>query len=674
MLSVLCCVADTQRAPAFPSEPPETVARSVGSGEESGVHVDADWMPAADHYDASAAGVEDPEPGAMEEGSSGGSSRAPPPRGGGYGTADDRDRDPAAAREEWTRGEPESAVGRACRVAEPVVFWTLCTAFAAYGCVNMVRVTTLPHYPTTMPEAYDQRSTQVGYVANSTEAAGAFRGCTSGSDSAYLRDDIGDTRFPDFIIAGGYGAPTDELRRLMVSKKLGCAGLDPKDAFFADARWRDRAIPLESQKTFIGSQYAWCSTTDGYLGVPRFHSSSEALYAGWSPRRMCETMGASETRVVTVLPNPVDHTMYAFARVLEKHKEGIRRWAERADAGRGRGVTAAVGANDGAETPRAPEIAYDDRGLAEVVRVDLAIARACGPDVLLAGDDPRLESSRACCARTARSVGYAAWPGCRSCNPGLDKTAAAACAAFGEAGFSPVRLGVYAHLLKRIYAYVPSRNVLVLTSDQARASGMPTLATAILEWQLLRLPLVDPSSVASNLFSADAKARMGRDTRSGKWTDEGDRGGLTLPRVHGSVDGGGGSGVFSMIKRAVSSLRAGVFGGGAGSGSNDGDSGLGQGVYFPPIKLPKPLTSAAISGSMRRGLQEFYTPHVEALNKLMGNGRIRWWKADGSPVFAMQKPTISMDQEKKPDMDGVVDAANFGPSSAFGGGWKDASS
>ena len=91
--------------------------------------------------------------------------------------------------------------------------WTVCTAIAALACLHLFSVTKLPHFPASLPEAFDGRTLQVGYIANSSDAHDAFVGCVRSADpdGAYLRDDVGASRFPDFIIAGMRGGPYDEV-------------------------------------------------------------------------------------------------------------------------------------------------------------------------------------------------------------------------------------------------------------------------------------------------------------------------------------------------------------------------------------------------------------------------------------------------------------------------------
>jgi hypothetical protein len=42
-------------------------------------------------------------------------------------------------------------------------------------------------------------------------------------------------------------------------------------------------------------------------------------------------MGGDETRVVLVLPDPVDHALAVFSQKLEPHKDTFHRWIEPAE-------------------------------------------------------------------------------------------------------------------------------------------------------------------------------------------------------------------------------------------------------------------------------------------------------------------------------------------------------
>jgi hypothetical protein len=86
-------------------------------------------------------------------------------------------------------------------------------------------------------------------------------------------------------------------------------------------------------------------------------------------------------------------------------------------------------------------------------------------------------------------------------------------------------------------------------------------------------------------------------------------------------------------------------------------------------KYPPGFSAATIPDALRTELQAFYTPHVKELNALIGNGRIRWWKRDGSPVVALQRKSLNMAPPPPPAKEGAgddfvmgsVDAGNFGP-------------
>jgi hypothetical protein len=111
------------------------------------------------------------------------------------------------------------------RVGEPVVFWTACTAVAAFSMYSMVRMTSSPGYPSSPPQGHDGRSVQVGTIANSSQAVGAYRGCEATSGGATLRNDVGTRRFPDFS-AGGRGgrAPADALAAFLEAKQVAVRG------------------------------------------------------------------------------------------------------------------------------------------------------------------------------------------------------------------------------------------------------------------------------------------------------------------------------------------------------------------------------------------------------------------------------------------------------------------
>ena len=228
----------------------------------------------------------------------------------------------------------ESTLAWFFRASEPIVFWAACTLIAAFSCISIVRITRSPHFPASLPEGRDGRSIQVGYIANSTEAVNAFKGCRQGAGGDVLRSDMGRDRFPDFIVAGSRGAPQQELHALLDEKSVACAAASPFDDFFSDPKWRTPgAIPLKDQRAYVKDNYARCTREDKYLGAPRFQTNEDLLYAGWAPRRMCETMGPDETRALLLLGNPVENALTVFAGTLENTPEReFNGWIRRSEA------------------------------------------------------------------------------------------------------------------------------------------------------------------------------------------------------------------------------------------------------------------------------------------------------------------------------------------------------
>ena len=228
----------------------------------------------------------------------------------------------------------ESTLAWFFRASEPIVFWAACTLIAAFSCISIVRITRSPHFPASLPEGRDGRSIQVGYIANSTEAVNAFKGCRQGAGGDVLRSDMGRDRFPDFIVAGSRGAPTQELHALLDEKSVACAAASPFDDFFSDPKWRTPgAIPLKDQRAYVKDNYARCTREDKYLGAPRFQTNEDLLYSGWAPRRMCETMGPDETRALLLLGNPVENALTVFTGTLENTPEReFNGWIRRSEA------------------------------------------------------------------------------------------------------------------------------------------------------------------------------------------------------------------------------------------------------------------------------------------------------------------------------------------------------
>ena len=420
--------------------------------------------------------------------------------------------------------ERESTLGFIFRVSEPIVFWTACTLIAAFSCLGLTRITRSPHFPASLPEGRDGRTMQVGYVANSTGALESYVGCVATRGGENLRNDIGTDRFPDFIIAGARGAPVDALHRLLREKHVACAAENVDDDLFGAPRYRAEPIPLDEQRRWVKSNYHRCGDEERFLGVPRFQTSRDSLYRGWAPERMCEAMGSEETRVVILLPDPIDHALAVFSEVLSPHKSNITRWYRRAEAeGSSAEAEASKSSGDesntvesktssslGATGSRRPGdrdgVTYDIRGFETTVAVDLAVAEACGPGALVSGSDADYEKNRECCRSAASELGWVAWPGCGDCHPDLEDGAREACERDGELAFSPARAGAYAEQLRRFYRRVPARNVMVVTADQAVESGIPALAVAIVEWRLFGRPLVDPVSVTMDLMMSRARA------------------------------------------------------------------------------------------------------------------------------------------------------------------------
>ena len=298
---------------------------------------------------------------------------------------------------------------------------------------------------------------QVGYVANSTGALESYVGCVATRGGENLRNDIGTDRFPDFIIAGARGAPVDALHRLLREKHVACAAENVDDDLFGAPRYRAEPIPLDEQRRWVKSNYHRCGDEERFLGVPRFQTSRDSLYRGWAPERMCEAMGSEETRVVILLPDPIDHALAVFSEVLSPHKSNITRWYRRAEAeGSSAEAEASKSSGDesntvesktssslGATGSRRPGdrdgVTYDIRGFETTVAVDLAVAEACGPGALVSGSDADYEKNRECCRSAASELGWVAWPGCGDCHPDLEDGAREACERDGELAFSPAR-------------------------------------------------------------------------------------------------------------------------------------------------------------------------------------------------------------------------------------------
>ena len=619
----------------------------------------------------------------------------------------------------------ESISAWAWRVGEPVLFWTACTAVAAFSMVSMVRMTSSPGYPSAPPQGHDDRSVQVGTIANSSEAIGAYRGCEVTAGGAALRNDKGTRRFPDFLLAGAAGAPAEALAAFLEEKQVACAGKleaslrnegmkqrnhrlvdethessdafptgevtrrdeedfssfeetyavasspsgalgwrpstrwpsdDDGERFFADPRWRRQPAPLDAQKEYLDAHFHRCGEREAFLSVPRFQNTKDLLYTGWAPLRMCEAMGGDETRVVAMLTNPIDHAASVFAETLLEHRDAVAGWATPAKA---------------EPKKKRENISYSRRGFELAVDVDLHIARACGADGLLLGtSDSRFEAKARCCASAAAEKGFAAWPGCPGgcSNPGLSEDERARCDERGELGFSPARAGAWVDHLRRLYERVPAQNVMVVTADQARRSGLPTLAVAVVGWRLLGLPLVDPVSVSIDLQRARARAaaaaaaaaRVGEEEPSepsaatlggeaggagGAGSEEATRGeeGTRRARareayedallaIYGGVEdkeplvfatGGvlSSLGVSESVTRAAETFAFGE----QRDAETFAESEAPYVAALPEAFLDSFDDGVAIAPAVRARLASYHAGTVARLNALLGNGNIRWW-------------------------------------------------
>ena len=695
-------------------------------------------------------------PGSYGSASSRGSSRGSP--SGGEAASDSVEPKPQ------TR---ESISAWAWRVGEPVLFWTACTAVAAFSMVSMVRMTSSPGYPSAPPQGHDDRSVQVGTIANSSEAIGVYRGCEVTAGGAALRNDKGTRRFPDFLLAGAAGAPAEALAAFLEEKQVACAGKleaslrnegmkqrnhrsvdethessdafptgevtrrddsasasasaagaagasrrkrsgdaseelnayavasspsgalgwrpstrwpsdDDGERFFADPRWRRQPAPLDAQKEYLDAHFHRCGESEAFLSVPRFQNTKNLLYTGWAPLRMCEAMGGDETRVVAMLTNPIDHAASVFAETLLEHRDAVAGWATPAepDEEKEKDPSERNGERNGERNAPARSlpggvVSYSRRGFELAVDVDLHIARACGADGLLLGtSDSRFEAKARCCASAAAEKGFAAWPGCPGgcSNPGLSEDERARCDERGELGFSPARAGAWVDHLRRLYERVPAQNVMVVTADQARRSGLPTLAVAVVGWRLLGLPLVDPVSVSIDLQRARARAaaaaaaaaRVGKEEPSepsaatlggeaggagGAGSEEATRGeeGTRRARareayedallaIYGGVEdkerlvfatGGvlSSLGVSGSVTRAAETFAFGE----QRDAETFAESEAPYVAALPEAFLDSFDDGVAIAPAVRARLASYHAGTVARLNALLGNGNIRWW-------------------------------------------------
>ena len=239
---------------------------------------------------------------------------------------------------------------------------------------------------------------------------------------------------------------------------------DDGERFFADPRWRRQPAPLDAQKEYLDAHFHRCGERQAFLSVPRFQNTKDLLYTGWAPLRMCEAMGGDETRVVAMLTNPIDHAASVFAETLLQHRDAVAGWATPAKA---------------EPKKKRENISYS--GAASSSRCDAAdlhIARVRRADGLLLGtSDARFEAKARRCASAAageraRGVARDAPAGARDGGP-LRGRARATSAAAGLLAGARRRVGGH---LRRLYERVPAQNVMVVTADQARRSGLPHAA------------------------------------------------------------------------------------------------------------------------------------------------------------------------------------------------------
>ena len=127
------------------------------------------------------------------------------------------------------------------------------------------------------------------------------------------------------------GAPRRPPAPPQREERRRAGGDDDGDGFFADPRWRRDPISLEDQTEYLKRDYDQCGKEERWLGVPRFQNRDACCTPDGRPLRMCEAMGGDETRVVLVLPDPVDHALAVFSQKLEPHKDTFHRWIERAE-------------------------------------------------------------------------------------------------------------------------------------------------------------------------------------------------------------------------------------------------------------------------------------------------------------------------------------------------------
>ena len=477
---------------------------------------------------------------------------------GSYGSVSSR---ALAGLPEWRRGgfgivDPKrnraspSRRGRGGRRARVVL--DACTR-SRRSMVSMVRMTSSPGYPSAL-QGHDDRSVQVGTIANSSEAIGAYRGCevtaggaalpttkargasriscwrarrargggaggvlggeaggVRGEAEASLRKEGGNTRgntrhtSPRRVPHGRGDSP----RRLGVGFRfflrvrcrlvaLRRAGLAPLDALAERRRRRAflrgpavaaSAAPLDAQKEYLDAHFHRCGEREAFLSVPRFQNTKDLLYTGWAPLRMCEAMGGDETRVVAMLTNPIDHAASVFAETLLEHRDAVA-------AGRRR-----RGGPKKRENISTPGAASSSRWTWTCTSRARAAPTGCSWEPAILGSRRRRGAASAAAEKGSRR-GPGAPAGAQPASPRTSARGVTSAAA----GLQPARAGAWVDYPRRLYERVPAQNVMVVTADQARRSGLPTLAVAVVGWRLLGLPLVDPVSVSIDLQRARARA------------------------------------------------------------------------------------------------------------------------------------------------------------------------
>jgi hypothetical protein len=376
---------------------------------------------------------------------------------------------------------------------------------------------------------------------------------------------------------------------------------------------------------------------------------------------MCEAMGGDDARVVAILTNPIDHAASVFAETLLEHRHAVTKWATpektKSAFDFDANAVAEVGRRDD-ETVFVENVSYSRHGFEVALDVDLHIAETCGSDGLLLGTmESSFEAKRSCCAAAAAEKGFAAWPGCPGgcSNPGLSDDERASCDARGELGFSPVRAGAWVDHLRRMYERVPAQNVMVVTADQAKQSGLPTLAVAVVGWRLLGLPLVDPVSVSIDLRRAQARAAAAAAEGAARVGEEEGRDESETATLGGdkkAAKKATETATTAFFSRSLKKRREAyqdallaIFGDEFGADADfDGDAtsalGMPYGAFgenvdasrgdryvaaLPSAFLETCDDGVSISPATREKLARYHGEKVVALNALLGNGDIRWW-------------------------------------------------